>query len=70
LQKSYGDVFALHELWKNLRFDRALQRALRSGRREIDAEAVAIVARTMYRMASCVARGLVSAFDIWSAAGL
>jgi hypothetical protein len=35
----YGDVFALHELWKDLGFDRALQRALRSGRREIDAEA-------------------------------
>lgn len=38
--KSYGDVFALHELWKDLGFDRALQRALRSGRREIDAEAL------------------------------
>lgn len=38
--KSYGDVFALHELWKDLGFDRALSRALRSGRREIDAEAL------------------------------
>jgi len=37
---AYGDVFALHELWKELGFDRALQRALRSGRREIDAEAL------------------------------
>ena len=37
---SYGDVFALHELWKDLGFDRALSRALRSGRREIDAEAL------------------------------
>jgi hypothetical protein len=36
----YGDVFALHELWKDLGFDRALQRALRSERREIDAEAL------------------------------
>lgn len=36
----YGDVFALHELWKDLGFDRALQRTLRSGRREIDAEAL------------------------------
>jgi hypothetical protein len=36
---AYGDVFALHELWKDLGFDRALSRALRSGRREIDAEA-------------------------------
>ena len=35
----YGDVFALHELWKDLGFDRALASALRSGRREIDAEA-------------------------------
>ncbi|MDI3335636.1 IS1634 family transposase [Defluviimonas aestuarii] len=38
--KSYGDVFTLHELWKDLGFDRALQRVLRSGRREIDAEAL------------------------------
>jgi Transposase DDE domain len=38
--KAYGDVFALHELWKDLGFDRALSRALRSGRREIDAEAL------------------------------
>jgi hypothetical protein len=36
----YGDVFALHELWKDLGFDRALRSALRSGRREIDAEAL------------------------------
>ena len=37
---AYGDVFALHALWKDLGFDRALRRALRSGRREIDAEAL------------------------------
>ena len=36
----YGDVFALHELWKDLGFDRALTKALRSGRREIDVEAL------------------------------
>jgi Transposase DDE domain len=36
----FGDVFALHALWKELGFDRALSRALRSGRREIDAEAL------------------------------
>jgi hypothetical protein len=36
----FGDVFALHEIWKDLGFDRALSRALRSGRREIDAEAL------------------------------
>ena len=37
---SFGDVFALHELWKELGFDRALGRALRSGRRKIDVEAL------------------------------
>jgi len=37
---AYGDVFALRALRKDLGFDRALRRALRSGRREIDAEAV------------------------------
>jgi len=38
--KAYGDVFALHELWKDLGFDKALNRALRSGRRKTDAEAL------------------------------
>ena len=38
--QSYGDVFALHALWKDLGFDRALSRALRSGKREIDVEAL------------------------------
>lgn len=38
--RSYGDVFALHELWRNLGIDRALQRALRSSRRSFDAEAL------------------------------
>jgi hypothetical protein len=37
---SYGDVFALHEIWKELGFDRALGRALRSGKRQIDVEAL------------------------------
>jgi hypothetical protein len=37
---SYGDVFALHEIWKELGFDRALVRALRSGKRQIDVEAL------------------------------
>ncbi len=37
---SYGNVFALHELWKDLGFDRALNRALRSGKRSIDVEAL------------------------------
>lgn len=36
----YGDVFALHELWKDLGFDSALRRSLRSSRREIDIEAL------------------------------
>jgi hypothetical protein len=38
--KAYGDVFALHELWKDLGFDRALDRALRSGKRKLDVEAL------------------------------
>jgi len=37
---SYGDVFALHELWKDLGFDHALGRALRSGKRKLDVEAL------------------------------
>jgi transposase len=38
--RAYGDVFALHELWKELGFDRALGRALRSGKRKLDVEAL------------------------------
>jgi transposase len=38
--QSFGDVFALHELWKELGFDRALGRALRSGKRKLDVEAL------------------------------
>lgn len=38
--KAYGNVFALHEIWKDLGLDRALGRALRSGRREIKVEAL------------------------------
>lgn len=37
---SFGDVFALHELWRDLGIDTALKRALRSSRREFDAEAL------------------------------
>jgi hypothetical protein len=36
----FGDVFALHELWRDLGFDTALTRALRSGRRKTDVEAL------------------------------
>ena len=36
----FGDVFALHELWRDLGIDTALKRALRSSRREFDAEAL------------------------------
>lgn len=36
--RSFGDVFALHELWKDLGFDRALGRAVRSGKRKLDVE--------------------------------
>jgi len=38
--RAFGDVFALHELWKELGFDRALVRALRSGKRKLDVEAL------------------------------
>ncbi|MCE6966992.1 IS1634 family transposase, partial [Cereibacter sphaeroides] len=38
--RAFGDVFALHELWKALGFDRALGRALRSGKRQLDVEAL------------------------------
>jgi len=38
--RSYGDVFALHELWKDLGFDRAIGRSLRSGRRKLDVESL------------------------------
>lgn len=38
--RAFGDVFALHELWKEFGFDRALGRALRSGKRKLDVEAL------------------------------
>ena len=38
--RAYGNVFALHELWRDLGFDRALGRGLRSGRRQIHVEAL------------------------------
>lgn len=38
--RAFGDVFALHALWKDLGFDRALGRALRSGKRKLDVEAL------------------------------
>lgn len=38
--RAFGDVFALHELWKDLGFDHALGRALRSGKRQLDVEAL------------------------------
>jgi transposase len=38
--RAYGDVFALHELWKELGFDRALGRVLRSGKRKLNVEAL------------------------------
>jgi transposase len=38
--RAFGDVFALHELWKDLGLDRALGRALRSGKRKLDVEAL------------------------------
>ncbi|WP_138473458.1 IS1634 family transposase [Poseidonocella sp. HB161398] len=38
--RAHGDVFALHEIWKQLGFDRALERSLRDGRRKTDVEAL------------------------------
>lgn len=38
--RASGDVFALHELWKDPGVDRALGRALRSGKRKLDLEAL------------------------------
>ena len=38
--RAFGDVFALHALWRDLGFDRALSRALRSGKRKLDVEAL------------------------------
>ena len=37
---SFGDVLMLHELWQDLGIDYVLKRALRSSRREFDAEAL------------------------------
>lgn len=37
---AFGDLFALQQLWTQLGFDRAINRALRSSRREFDAEAL------------------------------
>lgn len=38
--RAHGNVFALHELWCELGFQKVLNRALRSSRREFDAEAL------------------------------
>jgi transposase len=38
--RAHGNVFALHELWQELGFQKALSRTLRSSRREFDAEAL------------------------------
>lgn len=38
--KAFGDVYALHELWQSLGFGQAIKRALRSSRRQFDAEAL------------------------------
>lgn len=38
--RAFGDVYALHQLWGELGLARAIRRALRSSRREFDAEAM------------------------------
>ena len=45
---AYGDVYALHQLWGQLGFVRAIARALRSSRREFDAEALVRAMATVY----------------------
>jgi len=45
--RAHGDVFALHEIWKQLGFDRALQRSLRDGRRKTDVEALVPLVRQL-----------------------
>lgn len=47
--KAFGDLFALHGLWQELGLDRALRRALRSGRRQFDA-ATLVRAMTFNRL--------------------
>ena len=46
--RSFGNVFALQELWRDLGIDTALTRALRSSRREIDAGASPLSLANMY----------------------
>ncbi|MBK1730146.1 IS1634 family transposase, partial [Halorhodospira halophila] len=38
--RAFGDLWALHQLWQELGLDEALRKALRSSRREFDAEAL------------------------------
>ncbi len=38
--RAFGDVWALHQLWQELGLSQALRRALRSSRRQFDAEAL------------------------------
>ncbi|WP_421622142.1 IS1634 family transposase [Alkalilimnicola ehrlichii] len=38
--RAFGDVWAMHQLWQELGLDEALKRALRSSRRQFDAEAL------------------------------
>ena len=54
--RSFGDVFALHELWRELGIDTALTRALRSARREIDAAASPLSLDVAHRAPSVRAR--------------
>ncbi|WP_440995074.1 IS1634 family transposase [Arhodomonas sp. SL1] len=49
--RAYGDLWALHQLWQELGLDQALRKALRSSRRELDAEAL-IRAMVFNRLAS------------------
>ena len=51
--QSFREIFALHELWKDLGFDRALSRRLRVGMRQLDAEV--LVRTPMTKPSKCCA---------------
>jgi len=58
--RAYGNVFALHELWRDLGFDRAPGRAMRSGRRKIDVGAL-VRAMVVYQRPWALTGSLASA---------
>jgi hypothetical protein len=53
--RAFGDIFALHALWTDLGFDRALGCALRSGKRKLDVEAL-VRARVFNRLCDAASK--------------